>query len=944
MCPLKAKVTLVALSLALSVASHAADPLPQTTDETIAAATEGTLWSHASASDLLVLAKPQAINSSAAVNPKSLASPLTQSDTPSSESSDPEENDEDEGEENTDRLIRHYQLEQLTSPDERRQMYLGVTNNRMAKDLPHGLSTPYQPWQPIGVGISRNVDRSYERAAAGRVSMAQYAFDQAQGATVLWAAGAGGGLWKGQLLGLFAVWNPVSRTMPDPTIGAFLVDRTNSDHLFIGTGNSWKWAGSGLYRSIDAGGTWTPVPLTPTPVAFYKILQDRANPNVMMAATNTGLYRSETAGASWTRIYTGDVTDLIQDPVTTSRWYAGLFTVGILESTTSAMEFHLINGDGGVSAGFARPFGRISLAQCESAPNYIYALTEANLKLHSVLRSDNFGASWVSIHGANGNKSQGANLSIAVQPSNPNRVVIGLTTAEMTTNATAAVPNWSAYDAGHADISSFLFVPDAVSPGNTNLIATNDGGIYITNYATGGVTDTLNTLGLNIEEMMAGSNLAGSRSDPNFLFTGLQDNGLVQLDNYGVRQHAHGDGGQVSISPDNANRIYATVGADWSRIYSPDRGINWQDLTCSFDAREWVPLLMIDPRPGLGAPNLFSASMQHNALVTGEEDLSVTPLSANETLTIMANGTTVVVNLMRGNNIDAVVSATQYAFTTYGLSDDFVQAFNNGNKLAIRFAHPGNGRTISVVSNRGLGAGTTGFGTTRISDTDSWSNVWYKPANTSGCDWAPVGIDAFNENPPFSANYVEKAMNPFYDVLYLSHWGDPRLFVYDSQYDGQLGAMTRHEVRTPPIAPRTSYIGDGRAMADRSSMQWDTVYYTTMISRPSQAFLSTNRGQSWEDVTGNMATLAPNADYFQLIGNPSNLNELFLATTVGVFYSHDRGRHWETFSQGLPAITRVSAMALQFDNTRDPKLYIGTQGQGFWSRSLSDTLFRNGFD
>ena len=105
-----------------------------------------------------------------------------------------------------------------------------------------------------------------------------------------------------------------------------------------------------------------------------------------------------------------------------------------------------------------------------------------------------------------------------------------------------------------------------------------------------------------------------------------------------------------------------------------------------------------------------------------------------------------------------------------------------------------------------------------------------------------------------------------------------------------------------------------------------------------------DRGLPWQEVTGNLTSLAPDADYVELVGNPGNLDELFLATSVGVFYSFDRGVHWQPFNAGLPAVTRVQTLVMQYGNLSGQKLYIGTQGQGFWSRDLSDRIFANGYD
>ena len=57
----------------------------------------------------------------------------------------------------------------------------------------------------------------------------------------------------------------------------------------------------------------------------------------------------------------------------------------------------------------------------------------------------------------------------------------------------------------------------------------------------------------------------------------------------------------------------------------------------------------------------------------------------------------------------------------------------------------------------------------------------------------------------------------------------------------------------------------------------------------------------------------------KLVGNPADLNQLFLVTDVGVFRT-DNGRaaspSWYRYMNGLPGVVRTMAIELAYDNQR----------------------------
>jgi hypothetical protein len=196
--------------------------------------------------------------------------------------------------------------------------------------------------------------------------------------------------------------------------------------------------------------------------------------------------------------------------------------------------------------------------------------------------------------------------------------------------------------------------------------------------------------------------------------------------------------------------------------------------------------------------------------------------------------------------------------------------------------------------------------------------------------WLPVSPDTLDG----VVNHVDHTTNPDVHQLIATLDGHRALF----SYSGSRSSLGDYPLVT--ITPRLQELAEGaprdaHANADKSTLQPDTIYYTTGASRPSQAFVSTNRGQKWTDVTGNMKTGKKGPDFVKLVANPRNLDQLFLATTEGVFRSdtHDAdGPVWVPYSQGLRLNEEIQDIVINVHGLDQPTLYVATKGRGFWKR------------
>jgi len=227
----------------------------------------------------------------------------------------------------------------------------------------------------------------------------------------------GGGVWKTENSG--RTWTPVFDAEPVGSIGAIGVAPSNGNVVYVGTGEADMRSqisfGNGMYKSTDAGKTWTHIGLDNTR-QIGRVIVDPQNPDVVFVAAlghvyganpDRGVFRSTDGGATWQKVlYKGDsvgAIDLAFDPLNSRTIYAALWNTrrppwsiyppsygpgsGIFKSTDGGDTWQpLTNGLP------TERVGRIGIAVAPTNPKLVYAIVDA--KEGGLYRSDDAGASW----------------------------------------------------------------------------------------------------------------------------------------------------------------------------------------------------------------------------------------------------------------------------------------------------------------------------------------------------------------------------------------------------------------------------------------------------------------------------------------------------------------------------------------------------------------------
>jgi len=148
-----------------------------------------------------------------------------------------------------------------------------------------------------------------------------------------------GGVWK--TIDAGRVWTPVFDGQPVASIGALAVSTSNPDIVYVGTGESTLrdsvGYGNGVYKSSDAGKTWTHVGLDATE-HIGKVAIDPRNPDVVFVAAighlysagpDRGVFRTKDGGRTWQKVAfkNNDVgaVDVVIDPKNPQIVFASLW-------------------------------------------------------------------------------------------------------------------------------------------------------------------------------------------------------------------------------------------------------------------------------------------------------------------------------------------------------------------------------------------------------------------------------------------------------------------------------------------------------------------------------------------------------------------------------------------------------------------------------------------
>lgn len=809
---------------------------------------------------------------------------------------------------------------------------------------PHALpSVPARTWVPLGPTDASREYNAVDIPGVDSGRPNGIAVDP-RDPNVVYLAVSGGGVWKtfDFLAAAGPTWTPLTDTQPNLAIGALAIDEASPDTLYLGTGDPFDTSGNTIQKTTDGGATWSkPVELLgryPAPNNFDARVGDiralAVQGPLVLAGTNVGLFRSTDGGATFALV---DLPNPSGRVLTESVWsvvhvgggqFVASGAAGCTEQSgpppiaygenpgaactagNNAIIWRSNDGATWTVATTPSPLGtgRIHVAAGGTAspattPVYAFVGAVDGFATVGFWRSLDGGRTFANATGTLANPTMqypigggqlaqdcGSldigkdqtwyNAAIAVDPTNPNNVLVGGSLCGMRTrNGTAASPTWElishwlpGYDIigttangrlpyVHADWHAAAMV---VMNGQLRTFAGTDGGLFSsTNLFTGPaeqVTWTHHNRGLATHLIYSIASGDPVTQNPFVMFGGLQDNGT----RFRTRpasptvfdQSIGGDGIGATVHVASSGTTYWGSVQFGRSFCKPSATVN-----CA-DGENWQRLA-----PVLNDP---------------EEDGDEEELRRDREYALgLADSNDSEPFFVHYANVET--DTTGQSVLTHSTGQVFVAVQGAGNTLSWRAISqdltPQNRGFNNVAASRTIpnlygAAGNVSAAPFYVSTTGNTPSTWTVsqpvfPTGTAARLTGPSSIDFPPVQPPGTS--------------------PGQVFV---------GAFT-------------GTMNDGSTLPDDKGRLWRT----------------TNGGQTWQSIVGaDPARRLPNVPVHVVKYDPVTPTTLYAGTDLGVYFSIDDGASWDRMGEGFPVVpVRDIYVAKNQEFIR-----VATYGRGFW--------------
>lgn len=667
------------------------------------------------------------------------------------------------------------------------------------------------------------------------------------------------------------------------------IDPNNTNNLWVGS------ASGGIWKSTNAGSTWTSVPTNLPVLGVSSIIIDPTNSNVIYAGTGEvyhtevgvmgynvwktrgtygiGVIKSTNGGATWTQVMPKLSSDL---------------------SAIQSMAFHPTNS------------------------NTVFACAT-----DGVYRSTNAGSTWSKIY-------NGINVrDIAINPSNPDQIVISVGNMTnsvkgifRTTNGSNANPTWTQItsglpasfegsikldNVGAGVLVASIGISSSTAASNREIYRSTDFGQ--TWAVVGGTTASTTTNHCSYQFWFAHTVAINPFATDSIIFGG------VDIYRYRISNTTrttigglHADHHDIKFDPIKRGTVY--VCNDGGVYKSTNGGVSFTAINTGLNATQFYASLGVSKTNA----NRMAGGLQDNGQVifngtnwvqpswSGGDGTSAAISPSNDNIIIVSRDARAI-----KRSIDGGVNGSEIAGSYWGFAGDSRTAF----VAPIAFA-PSDGTIVYQASDNLHKSTNSGA---------SFTN------NTLGTGTPPLTPSNFIEQrhktaialavSPTNPNKVYISTSPF------------------AQYDNDVNDIyvngTPNLLRTTTGGtPFTSIKG---SLPDRFVMDIaisknndDSVYVVLGGFGTSHVYLTPDGGTTWLSRGAGL----PDVPFNAILIDPVNQGTIYAGSDFGVYVSPDRGITWYDYNTGFYDATLV--MDLQVDANN--KLIAATHGKGVFRSDL----------
>ncbi|HEX4750802.1 MAG TPA: glycoside hydrolase [Bryobacteraceae bacterium] len=689
----------------------------------------------------------------------------------------------------------------------------------------------------------------------------------------------GGGVWKTENAG--RTWFPISdKGIPIGSIGAIAVAPSNPDVIYVGTGESdirsQSSYGIGMFKSTDAGKTWTHIGLDETS-QISRVAVDPANANrvyvaalghVYNANPERGVYRSTDGGATWKKVlFSADKPN----------------EVGAADITIDSRNPRVLYA---------------SLWSTRRPPWSVYAPT--NLPGGGLYKSTDGGDTWKKLGGGLPDDDFVGRIGVSVSPANPRRVWAVVddtgTAVARPIGGAAARPNPAP---GQGRVPPR---PEAEGPAGK-------GGLYLSDDA--GATWKL----VNKENRIWGrgwyfGSVTADPSDLNRLYV-INTATYMSLDSGQTFVPVKGAPGgddyhQLWINPKDHNRM--VLSSDQGTVVSVDGAKSWSTWYNQPTAQVYH----------VAADNRFPYWLYGAQQDSG--GVGVATWSPEGVLTFRNWEPTCLAG--ESNTVVPDPKDGRFLYGGGNRCDQYLNTATPAGALPAADPEDPNRKTWTLP---------TVF--SPADDALYYSNQFVMRSRDRGKTWEKISPDLSRVNPPVPANLdpvtakdIDQPMTSRFGVVYSISPSPLKADLVWVGTDDGLIHVTRDDGKnwadvTPPAMTAWSKVSQIEAGHFDEQTAYASVDRHRLADRKPYIYRTRDGGKSWECLTRGI----PEGAYVNSVKeDPVTKGLLYAATELRVYVSFNDGDDWQPLQTNMP-VTSVRDIVVHGDD-----LDIATHGRGFW--------------
>ncbi|MBE2188934.1 MAG: hypothetical protein IAE98_05645, partial [Candidatus Kapabacteria bacterium] len=625
------------------------------------------------------------------------------------------------------------------------------------------------------------------------------------------------------------------------------------DPNYNGTSNQTIWVGSasgGLWKTTDAGSSWTTNTDQLSTLGVTAIAIDPDNTNIMYIATgdgdandtySVGVLKStnggstwNTTGLNWTTTQTRTIREMKMHPTNSSILYAAT-SIGVFKTTNGGTNWSQQSIPLNVSSGYW------DIEINPSDPNIVYVTSN-----YEIAKTTNGGTNWSIL--SSGLPSSSANIyrvEMSLSPANNNHLF-----------AVYGYYNWSG---GNSQNNYGLYG----IYGSTNSGTSWD---EITRWD----EDSLNLLGWNYDASDKGGQafydldiLADKNSTNTFFVGGVN---VWRTTNRGIDwscvAHWYGGGGNPEVHADHHHLYFGGS----NRMYSGhDGGIN--RTTNGGTSWAWIG-------SGLRITQFYRfgiAQKDSNLLIAGAQDNGTKQMTGSNWRDVIGgDGMECIVNYNNSNYIygslyyGRIFRSTNKGNSFQELNTPKATGNDNGAWVTPYILHPSNPEILYA----------------------GYKEIW--KSTDHGSTWSK--ISNFGHNNRHTVLHISES-NPSY--IYAG---------YSSTLRRTTNEGSSWSVINLPISNTLTYMA---VHPEDPNKIWAAF---SGYSSGNKVYYSSNGGAGWTNISKSLPNIPVNCITYQ----KNYSNRVYVGTDIGIFYIDDTMTDWEEFNDDLPNVI-VNEIEINYD-------------------------------